>query len=175
LHYLPKGLIGLLLAVIISAAMSSTASGLNALASTTAIDIYKRNLKEEKSEKHYLNATKFFTLLWGIIAILFACIGTLFENLIQLVNIIGSIFYGTVLGIFLVGFYIKQVESKAIFYSAVISQITIFIIYYYAIYIFPSGEEKLGYLWLNFIGAMLTIIISLLLQWSIFRKEKSLA
>ena len=174
LHYLPKGLIGLLLAVIISAAMSSTASGLNALASTTAIDIYKRNLKEEKSEKHYLNATKFFTLLWGIIAILFACIGTLFENLIQLVNIIGSIFYGTVLGIFLVGFYIKKVESKAIFYSAVISQITIFIIYYYAIYIFPSGEEKLGYLWLNFIGAMLTIIISLVLQWTLFRKEKSL-
>jgi len=174
LHYLPKGLIGLLLAVIISAAMSSTASGLNALASTTAIDIYKRNLKEEKSERHYLNATKFFTLLWGIIAILFACIGTLFENLIQLVNIIGSIFYGTVLGIFLVGFYLKQIQSKAIFYSAVISQITIFIIYYYAIYIFPSGEEKLGYLWLNFIGAMLTIIISLVLQWTVFKKEKSL-
>ena len=158
-NYLLKGLIGLLLAVIISAAMSSTASGLNALASTTAIDIYKRNVKVEKSERHYLNATKFFTLLWGIIAILFACIVTLFENLIQLVNIIGSIFYGTVLGIFLVGFYLHKVQSKAIFYSAVVSQITIFIIYYYAIYIFPSGQEKLGYLWLNFIGAMLTIVI----------------
>ena len=174
LNYLPKGLIGLLLAVIISAAMSSTASGLNALASTTAIDIYKRNVKVEKSERHYLNATKFFTLLWGIIAILFACIGTLFENLIQLVNIIGSIFYGTVLGIFLVGFYLHKVQSKAIFYSAVVSQITIFIIYYYAIYIFPSGQEKLGYLWLNFIGAMLTIVISLLLQWTIFRKQKAI-
>ena len=175
LNYLPKGLIGLLLAVIISAAMSSTASGLNALASTTAIDIYKRNLKEEKSEKHYLNATKFFTLLWGIVAILFACIGTLFENLIQLVNIIGSIFYGTVLGIFLVGFYLKQVRSKAIFYSAVVSQITIFIIYYFAIYIYSSGEEKLGYLWLNFIGAILTIAVSLVLQWTIFKKERALA
>ncbi|MFV5701209.1 sodium:solute symporter [Flavobacterium sp. XS2P12] len=173
LNYLPKGLIGLLLAVIISAAMSSTASGLNALASTTAIDIYKRNLKDEKSEKHYLNATKFFTLVWGIIAILFACIGTLFENLIQLVNIIGSIFYGTVLGIFLVGFYIKQVHGKAIFSSAIISQLTIFIIYYFAIYVYPSGEEKLGYLWLNFIGALLTILISLLLQWTIFRKQKA--
>nr|WP_314897023.1 sodium:solute symporter [uncultured Flavobacterium sp.] len=173
LNYLPKGLIGLLLAVIISAAMSSTASGLNALASTTAIDIYKRNLKEEKSEKHYLNATKFFTLVWGVIAILFASIGTLFENLIQLVNIIGSIFYGTVLGIFLVGFYIKQVHGKAIFSSAIISQLTIFIIYYFAIYIYPSGEEKLGYLWLNFIGALLTIVISLLLQWTIFRKQKA--
>ena len=172
LNYLPKGLIGLLLAVIISAAMSSTASGLNALASTTAIDIYKRNVKTEKSEKHYLNATKFFTLIWGIVAILFACIGTLFENLIQLVNIIGSIFYGTVLGIFLVGFYLKEVQSKAIFYSAVFSQITIFIIYYFAIHIYPSGEEKLGYLWLNFIGATLTIILSLLLQWTIFKNEK---
>ena len=111
--------------------------------------------------------------MWGIIAILFACVGTLFENLIQLVNIIGSIFYGTVLGIFLVGFYVKNVQSKAIFYSAVTSQLTIFIIYYFAIYIYPSGEEKLGYLWLNFIGAMLTIIISLLLQWTIFRNDKA--
>ena len=171
LHYLPKGLIGLLLAVIISAAMSSTASGLNALASTSAIDIYKRNIKEEKSERHYVNVTKFFTLFWGIVAILFASIGTLFENLIQLVNIIGSIFYGTVLGIFLVGFYIKYVKAQAIFYSAVISQITIFIIYYFAIYIYPSGEEKLGYLWLNFIGAMLTIVLSILLQTTVFREK----
>lgn len=171
LNYLPKGLIGLLLAVILSAAMSSTASGLSALASTTAIDIYKRNLKTEKSETHYLNATKFFTLMWGVIAILFACIGTLFENLIQLVNIIGSIFYGTVLGIFLVGFYIKKVQSQAVFYSAVISQITIFIIYYFAIFIYPSGEEKLGYLWLNFIGALLTIVLSIVIQMLVPKKE----
>lgn len=172
LHYLPKGLIGLLLAVIISAAMSSTASGLNALASTTAIDIYKRNRKEEKSERHYVNVTKFFTLFWGIVAILFASIGTLFENLIQLVNIIGSIFYGTVLGIFMVGFYVKHVQAKAIFCSAVISQLTIFVIYYFAIFVYPSGEEKLGYLWLNFIGAMLTIILSILLQLTICRKKR---
>jgi Na+/proline symporter len=173
LNYLPKGLVGLLLAVIISAAMSSTASGLNALASTTAIDIYKRNVKGEKSDKHYLNVTKFFTLLWGIVAILFACVGTLFENLIQLVNIIGSIFYGTVLGIFLVGFYIKYVKAKAIFYSALISQSTIFLIYYYAIAIYPSGQEKLGYLWLNFIGAMLTIILGTIMQATLFRKQKT--
>jgi SSS family solute:Na+ symporter len=171
LHYLPKGLIGLLLAVIISAAMSSTASGLNALASTTAIDIYKRNIKEEKTDKHYLNVTKFFTLMWGVIAIVFACIATLFENLIQLVNIIGSIFYGTVLGIFLVGFYFKKVQGKAIFYSAVISQTAIILIYYFAIFIYPSGEEKLGYLWLNFIGAMLTILLSMLLQKTLFRNK----
>ena len=174
LNYLPKGLIGLLLAVIISAAMSSTASGLNALASTTTIDIYKRNLKDEKSDKHYLNASKLFTLFWGIVAILFACIGTLFENLIQLVNIIGSIFYGTVLGIFLVGIYSKRIQSDAIFYSAVFSQITIFIIYYFTIYIYPSGEEKLGYLWLNFIGAVLTIVIAWLLERLLSKIRKSL-
>lgn len=162
LNYLPKGLIGLLLAVILSAAMSSTASGLTALASTTAIDIYKRNLKQPKSDKHFVNATKYFTLLWGIIAILFACVGTLFENLIQLVNIIGSIFYGTVLGIFLVGFYSKYIKSTAIFYGAVISQCLIFYIYYL---------DVISFLWLNFIGAMLTIVVSLMIQ--LFQSKKN--
>jgi Na+/proline symporter len=160
LHYLPKGLIGLLLAVILSAAMSSSASELTALASTTAIDIYKRNIKTEKSEKHYVNATQFFTLVWGIIAILFACVCTLFENLIQLINILGSIFYGTVLGIFIVGFLVKYVKGKAIFWSAGLSQIIIFLIYYYSIHQYPSGQEKLGYLWLNIIGASLTLVLS---------------
>ena len=163
LNYLPKGLIGLLLAVILSAAMSSTASGLTALASTTAIDIYKRNLKEEKLDKHYVNATKVFTVFWGIVAILFACIGTLFENLIQLVNIIGSIFYGTVLGIFLVGFYIKYIRAKAIFWGAIITQLMIFYIFYLDI---------VSFLWLNFIGALLTIIIAMLLQFFLFRNQK---
>jgi SSS family solute:Na+ symporter len=172
LHYLPSGLIGLLLAVILSAAMSSSASGLTALASTTAIDIYKRNVKGEKSDKHYVDATKYFTLLWGVIAILFACVGTLFENLIQLVNIVGSIFYGTVLGVFLVGFYIKFVKANAIFWGAVISQTTIFFIYYYTIHIYPTGQEKLGYLWLNFIGANLTVVISMLLQLGSNTKSK---
>lgn len=165
LNYLPKGLIGLLLAVILSAAMSSTASGINALASTTAIDIYKRNIKEEKSEKYYVNATKFFTLIWGIIAILFACVGTLFENLIQLVNIVGSIFYGTVLGIFLVGFYVKYVKANAIFYAAVVSQLTIFYIYYL---------DVVSFLWLNFIGAMLTMLLSIAIQ-TLYGKEKTIA
>jgi hypothetical protein len=175
LNYLPSGLIGLLLAVILSAAMSSSASGLTALASTTAIDIYKRNVRGEKSEKHYVNATRYFTLLWGVIAILFACVGTLFENLIQLVNIVGSIFYGTVLGVFLVGFYIKYVKANAIFYSAVISQITIFFIYYYTIHIYPTGQEKLGYLWLNFIGASLTVLLSIIFQICFRDKQKIIA
>ena len=162
LNYLPKGLIGLLLAVILSAAMSSTASGLTALASTTAIDIYKRNLKEAKSDKHYVNATRVFTVFWGIVAILFACIGTLFENLIQLVNIIGSIFYGTVLGIFLVGFYIKYIRAKAIFWGAIITQLLIFYIFYLDI---------VSFLCLNFIGALLTIIIAMLLQFFLFNNK----
>ncbi|WP_445452097.1 sodium:solute symporter [Flavobacterium sp. 25HG05S-40] len=175
LNYLPSGLIGLLLAVILSAAMSSSASGLTALASTTAIDIYKRNVTADKSEKHFVNATKFFTLVWGVIAIGFACVGTLFENLIQLVNIVGSVFYGTVLGVFLVGFYIKYVKANAIFYSAVISQMTIFFIYYYTIHIYPTGQEKLGYLWLNFIGASLTVVLSILFQFTLSNKEKTIA
>ena len=174
LHYLPKGLIGLLLAVIISAAMSSSASELTALASTTAIDIYKRNIKTEKSEKHFVHATQFFTLGWGVIAILFACVCTLFENLIQLVNILGSIFYGTVLGIFLVGFLVKFVKGKSIFYSAAISQISIFFIYYYFIHIYPSGQEKLGYLWLNFIGALLTLVLSIVFQLLLNLRKKTL-
>ncbi|RTL13663.1 MAG: sodium:solute symporter [Flavobacteriaceae bacterium] len=154
LNYLPKGLLGLLLAVIFSAAMSSSASGLNSLGATSAIDIYKRNVSN-KSDKHYVVATQYFTVFWGIIAIGFACISSLFENLIQLVNIIGSIFYGTVLGIFLIGFYIKYIKGKAVFIGACISQLTIFYIFYL---------DVVSYLWLNFIGALLTITLSFLFQ-----------
>lgn len=163
LNYLPKGLLGLLLAVIFSAAMSSSASGLNSLAATTTIDIYKRNVNV-KSDKHYVYATQYFTLFWGIVAIGFACISSLFENLIQLVNIIGSVFYGTVLGIFLVGFYIKYIRGNAIFIGACFSQTIIFIIYYFAIHIQPDDNEKLSYLWLNFIGVSLTFLISFVIQ-----------
>ena len=162
INYLPKGLLGLLLAVIFSAAMSSSASGLNSLAATTTIDIYRRN-NDTKSDKRYVYATQFFTLFWGLVAIGFACISSLFENLIQLVNIIGSVFYGTVLGIFLVGFYIKYVKAKAIFISACISQLTIFYIFYLDI---------VSFLWLNFIGALLTIILSLSIQKVINKRDE---
>jgi solute:Na+ symporter, SSS family len=161
LNYLPKGLLGLLLAVIMSAAMSSSASGLNSLAATTAIDIYKRNVSV-KSDKHYVYATQFFTLFWGIVAIIFACMSSLFENLIQLVNIIGSVFYGTVLGIFLIGFYINYIKAKAVFIGACISQLAIFYIYYLDI---------VSYLLLNAIGALLTIFIGLILQ-KVFNKTE---
>ena len=151
LNYLPKGLIGLLIAVIICAAMSSTASELNALAATTTIDLYRRNHNQKKSEKHYLVATKLFTVMWGIIAIIFASFGTLFENLIQLVNIIGSIFYGTILGIFLVAFFLKKVKSNSVFWSACLSQFLIFVIFF---------STDISFLWLNVIGAFLTVIFS---------------
>ena len=155
LNYLPSGIIGLLIAVIISAAMSSTASELNALAATTTIDIYKRNTTKKKSEKHLLKMSKIFTVMWGLIAICFASFGTLFENLIQLVNIIGSIFYGTILGIFIVAFFFKRITSNSVFYAACCSQLLIFLIYF---------NIDISYLWLNFIGAVFTVVLSVFLE-----------
>ncbi len=162
LNHLPKGLIGLLLAVILSAAMSSTASELNALGTITALDLYKRNKKGNFTQKHYVLATKGFTLMWGIIAIAIASVANLFDNLIQLVNIIGSIFYGNVLGIFLLAFFFKFIKGNSVFFGAILTQIIVCIIYYNLIHIYPSGQEKLGYLWLNFIGCALVIIIACL-------------
>ena len=151
---LPRGLIGLLLAVILSAAMSSTAAELNALGSTTTIDLYKRNVPG-KREKHYVAASRGFTLLWGIIAILVACTANLFDNLIQLVNIIGSIFYGNVLGIFLLAFFVKYVRSKAVFIAALITQIIVIYCWYI---------DLMPYLWLNLAGCVLVMGIAVLLQ-----------
>ena len=162
LSHLPVGLIGLLIAVILSASMSSTASELNALAATSTIDLYKRNYKN-KTEKTYLKASKIFTLLWGLMAILFACFGNLFENLIQLINIIGSIFYGTILGIFLVGIFNTSVKGKAIFWAAIISEIFVISLFTW---------DKIGFLWLNLIGALATVFLSLFLQNILFSESK---
>ncbi len=148
LHYLPRGLIGLLLAVILSAAMSSTSAELNALASTTVIDLYKRNHKEEKDEQHYVTASRWFTFMWGLIAITVACTANLFDNLIQLVNIIGSIFYGNVLGIFLLAFFIKRVRSGHVFTAAIITQIVVIVGWWY---------DWMPYLWLNLFGCALVM------------------
>ena len=161
INYLPTGLLGLLLAVIFSAAMSSTASELNALASTTLIDLYKTN-RDNKSEKHYIKMSKLFVIFWGTIAVIFALSGNLFENLIQLVNIIGSLFYGTILGIFLTGFFLKNVNSKSIFYAAIISEILVITIYFIDIF---------GFLWLNVIGTLLTISFAIMNRLIIFRSN----
>ena len=162
LSHLPVGLIGLLIAVILSASMSSTASELNALAATSTIDLYKRNYKN-KTEKTYLKASKIFTLLWGLMAILFACFGNLFENLIQLINIIGSIFYGTILGIFLVGIFNTSVKGKAIFWAAIISEIFVISLFTW---------DKIGFLWLNLIGALATVFLSLFIQNILFSESE---
>ena len=159
LHNLPRGLIGLLLAVILSAAMSSTASELNALASTTAMDLYKRNTSE-KTDTQMVKASRFFTLAWGIIAIGVACVANLAENLIQLVNIIGSIFYGNVLGIFLLGFFFKFVKGNAVFVAGLITQVLV-------IGLFLLNEYEyinLPFLWLNFVGCAIVITIACLIQ-----------
>ncbi|MFT6994252.1 MAG: SSS family transporter [Maribacter sp.] len=164
LNNLPKGLIGLLLAVILSAAMSSTASELNALGTITALDLYKRNHTKEETDQHYVKASKWFTLAWGIVAIAIANVANLFDNLIQLVNIIGSIFYGNVLGIFLLAFFFKFVKGNAVFFAAVLTQILVCVVYYNLIHIHPAGEEKLGYLWLNFIGAAMVITFAFIFE-----------
>ncbi|RAU82333.1 sodium:solute symporter [Pontibacter arcticus] len=155
MKYLPVGMVGLLLAVIFSAAMSSTASELNALASTTVVDIYKRSVNKTGDPKHYLNASKMFTVAWGVLAILFATFASMLDNLIQAVNIIGSIFYGTILGIFLVAFYVKRVKGNAVFMAALLAEAVVLYCYYFT---------DIAYLWFNVIGCGLVILFGLLLQ-----------
>lgn len=168
--FLPVGIVGLLLAVIFSASMSSTSSELNSLATTTVIDIYKRSFVKEQTDQHYLFVSKAFTLLWGGIAVLFAFSARLFENLIQAVNIVGSLFYGTILGIFLVGFFLKSVKGNAVFWSAILTELLILVIFYLnetGTPISLGGREivvSIGYLWLNLIGCTLVMIISLILN-----------
>ncbi len=161
INYLPNGLIGLLLAVILAAAMSSTASELNALSATALVDLYKRH-RPNLTQIHYVNMAKLFTLIWGVIAIIFALTGNLFENLIQLVNIIGSIFYGTILGIFLVAIFIKKIKSNPVFFAAIISEIIVISFYYIDLF---------GYLWLNIVGAFLTVLFSMIIQITFFKKN----
>ena len=158
LNHLPKGIIGLLLAMALCAAMSSTASELNALATTTTMDLYKRN-NDGETDGHYLKASKWFTLLWGVLAIIFACVANLFDNLIQLVNIIGSIFYGNVLGIFLLAFFFRFVRANSVFIAAIITQIIVIIGWKF---------DWMPYLWLNLFGCALVILIAVIIQtiWS---------
>lgn len=129
MNYLPHGLIGLLLAVVFSAAMSSTASELNSLASTTVVDIYRRSVRPGHTDDHYVTLSRYFTAGWAIVAMVFASIANQAENLIQFVNIIGSLFYGTILGIFLCAFYVNYVKSEAVFIAAIVAEGVIFCLY----------------------------------------------
>lgn len=155
IHYLPIGIIGLLIAVIFSASWSSTASELNALASTSIIDFYKRFAKKEHSEKHYLRASKWATVLWGGFAILVAMFANKLGSLIEAVNILGSLFYGTILGIFLTAFFLKTVKGNAVFMAALLAEALVISFYLF---------DLTAFLWLNLIGCVLVMIFSILFE-----------
>ena len=154
-EYLPKGLIGLLIAIIFLASMGSTASALNSLASTSVIDIYKRLIKKDGSDEQYLKASRWLTFFWGFVCILMALYASKIGNLIEAVNVLGSYIYGTILGVFLVAFYLKRVNGRAVFTAALIAEITVCICGYL---------QVVAYLWLNVIGCLLVVALSLLLQ-----------
>lgn len=159
-EYLPAGLVGLLLAVIFSGTMSSTSAELNALATTTAVDFYQRKVNRDPGERKMLMMSRGFTLAWGLLAVWFAHMASLFENLIELVNILGSLFYGTILGIFLVAIFIKHIRGNAVFIAAVLSEsiiLTLFFLNKYEIY-------EMAYLWYNLIGPALVITFSVIFQ-----------
>lgn len=148
--FLPIGIIGLVLAAILSASMSSTSAELNALASTTIIDIYKRMIKKDGDDKHYLKASRYSTILWGIYAILFALFASELGSLVEAVNILGSLVYGTILGIFLVAFYFKKINGNSTFVAALIAEAVVLYCYFFT---------TIPFLWYNVIGCMLVIII----------------
>jgi len=160
LNYLPIGLVGLLIAVILSAAMSSSASELNALATTTVVDVYKRRIKTDGDDAHYLKASKWLTVMWGLIALTFAAGASLFDNLIEAVNIIGSLFYGAILGIFVVAFFMKSIGGRAVFYGALVAEffvVTVYFLNYYEVIDFT-------YLWLNPLGCLVCMLFAWIFQ-----------
>jgi Na+(H+)/acetate symporter ActP len=160
INFMPVGLIGLLLAVIFSAAMSSTAGEINALASTTVVDYYKRLVKNDASEQHYLFVSKAFTVMWGVIAIGVALSARLFDNLIQLVNLLGSLFYGTILGIFVVAFFFKNIGARAVFWAGLVAEALVIICHLLT----THKVIELGYLWYNLIGCIAVVVIALVIQ-----------
>lgn len=155
INYLPKGVIGLIIAVIFLASMGSTASGLNSLASTSVIDIYKRLINTNKSDTEYVKVTRLLTIGWGVFCMGIAFYAGKLGNLIEAVNILGSLFYGTILGIFVVAFYFKKINANATFYGAAIAEILVCIIYYF---------DLTAFLWLNVIGCILVVVIARLIS-----------
>jgi len=152
LKHFPPGLVGLLVAVVLCAAMSATAAALNALGTTTVVDFYQRTVKPGASNDHYLLAAKLFTVFWGIVGVLFAAFASLLDNLIQAVNILGSIFYGPMLGVFLVGFFLKRVGGTPVFWATLLAQLIVVIVFRYS---------TLGFLWYNVIGCAAVVVLSL--------------
>jgi Na+/proline symporter len=149
--FLPVGLIGLILAAVLSASMSSTSAELNALASVTIVDIYKRIFKKNASARHYLIASKLATVFWGIYAINFALFANRLGSLIEAVNILGSLFYGTILGIFIIAFFFKKIGGDATFIAALIAEIVVLICHFFI---------KVPWLWLTLIGCVVLVILA---------------
>jgi Na+/proline symporter len=153
--YLPQGLIGLLIAIIFLASMGSTSSALNSLASTTVIDIYKRLVNPKASDEKYLSVSRWTTIIWGLFCILMALYASKMGNLIEAVNILGSLFYGTILGIFIVAFYLKKIGGAATFTAAIITEIIVFSCWML---------DLMAFLWLNVVGCVLVMLIAMILQ-----------
>jgi solute:Na+ symporter, SSS family len=165
-NFLPIGVVGLILAMIFSASMSSTSAELNALASTTVIDIYKRMIKKDGSDKHYLMVSKIATLGWGLYAILLAETASRLGSLIEAVNILGSLFYGTILGIFLVAFYVKKVKGTATFIAALIAEVIVFYCFFFT---------EISFLWYNVVGCLGVIFMAVILNIFLDKKPKMVA
>jgi len=156
LNYIPKGIVGLMLAMIFCASWSSTASELSALSATSVSDIYRRSIVQGRDDHHYLKASRWATVLWGVFIMVFATYAGLFDNLIQAVNMVGSIFYGTILGIFFTAFFLKNVGGRAVFYAAVITQAIVAYLFFYV--------DKNPYLWYNPLGCGLVMLFGWLLE-----------
>jgi len=166
IDYLPAGLIGLILAAILSASMSSTSAELNALATITVIDIYKRIFKKNGSERQYLLVSKLATVFWGIYAILFALFANYLGSLIEAVNVLGSLFYGTILGIFLVGFFFKKIGGNATFIAAIFAELTVLGCHFFT---------PIPYLWFNVIGPIVLVAIACIINPFFSDRKTSLA
>ncbi|WP_420150694.1 sodium:solute symporter [Spirosoma sp.] len=160
LDYLPHGLIGLLIAVIFSASMGSIASAYNSLASTTVIDVYKRLIRREGSDQHYLDVSRWATIGWGIFCIIVAQFATQLGSMIEAVNILGSLFYGVILGVFVVAFYVRSIGGRATFWAAIVSEVLVVASWYW---------ELTAFLWLNVIGCLLVVGIAWVLQRAVYR------
>jgi len=155
INYLPVGLVGLILAAILSASMSSTAAELNALASVSVIDIYRRVFRPDESDRHYLRASKIISVFWGAYAIGFAMFANSLGSLIEAVNILGSLFYGSILGIFIIAFSFKKIGGDATFISAIVAEVVVLSCFFFS---------EIPYLWFNVIGCAVLIVVAHLLN-----------
>jgi len=164
LNHLPHGLVGLLVAVIFSAAMSATAATLNALGSTTAVDFYRPLVRPDASDAHFLLATRALTVVWGVLAIGFALFANFVESLIEAGNIIGSLFYGSILGLFLAAFFLRNVRGTSVFVAALVSQALVLILFF---------TTDIGYLWYNLVGCAGVLLLATILQLTLFRAGRN--